>query len=430
MKIQSLIILIVVSAFLHFWRLDVPREVVFDEVHYGKFINAYCCTHQRIFDVHPPFPKILMAMTSKVFGLSGKFSFEKIGLPLGDEPVFWLRFWPALTGTFLPLLIYLTLMALQVSQTSAFFLSLCLCFENATLVQTRFMLLDGFLLLGVLGCLWCFIELRRAILSTHARQFSIGYVVGAAIFAAIACQTKFTGIVTLLLPLSLWGISLKQWGTILSIFLPLVFAGYYVPWMLHFKLLTLPGFGDAFYKVTNDFFTDFVRLHQEMVRASTNIATPHPDASPWWSWPIMKTPPFFWTTPSRYIYLIGNPVLWWGSFVGLLAIVGHALFSLLRKTRTFDCRLWWLLLLYLAGFAPLAPFKRPLFLYLYFPSLWILIMTLAVWLETIGVLPKYRVLLLGATLIGFLVVSPLTYGFPVSHGYLRFLYFRPEFFLR
>ncbi|MBI3421301.1 MAG: phospholipid carrier-dependent glycosyltransferase, partial [Candidatus Sungbacteria bacterium] len=39
---------------LHFTALDYPRQVVFDEVHFGKFVNAYCCTKERFFDIHPP----------------------------------------------------------------------------------------------------------------------------------------------------------------------------------------------------------------------------------------------------------------------------------------------------------------------------------------------------------------------------------------
>jgi dolichyl-phosphate-mannose--protein O-mannosyl transferase len=34
---------------------------VFDEVTFGKFVQAYCCTGERFFDIHPPHGKLLIA---------------------------------------------------------------------------------------------------------------------------------------------------------------------------------------------------------------------------------------------------------------------------------------------------------------------------------------------------------------------------------
>jgi len=45
--------LLLVGFVLHFFRLDQPASVVFDEVHFGGFADAYCCTGEYFFDVHP-----------------------------------------------------------------------------------------------------------------------------------------------------------------------------------------------------------------------------------------------------------------------------------------------------------------------------------------------------------------------------------------
>ena len=41
------------SLFLHFVAIDYPKEAVFDEVHFGKFVSGYL-TGQYFFDIHPP----------------------------------------------------------------------------------------------------------------------------------------------------------------------------------------------------------------------------------------------------------------------------------------------------------------------------------------------------------------------------------------
>jgi hypothetical protein len=79
--------------------LSSPRQVVFDEVTFGKFVQAYCCTGERFFDIHPPIGKLLIAAAAKLGGLSSSFQFETIGQSYGTEPVWALRLVPALMGT-------------------------------------------------------------------------------------------------------------------------------------------------------------------------------------------------------------------------------------------------------------------------------------------------------------------------------------------
>ena len=73
--------LAIAGALTHFIGLGYPRQVVFDEATFGKYVAAYCCTGERIFDVHPPHGKLLIAAAAKIGGFDGRFSFERIGLP-------------------------------------------------------------------------------------------------------------------------------------------------------------------------------------------------------------------------------------------------------------------------------------------------------------------------------------------------------------
>ena len=63
-----------------FYGLSWPREVVFDEVHFGKFVSSYI-TGRYYFDIHPPLGKLLIAAAAWYSGYDGRQPFERIGEP-------------------------------------------------------------------------------------------------------------------------------------------------------------------------------------------------------------------------------------------------------------------------------------------------------------------------------------------------------------
>ncbi|MEK7120422.1 MAG: phospholipid carrier-dependent glycosyltransferase, partial [Patescibacteria group bacterium] len=51
LKVGGFIILILVISFvLHFWNLEQPHEIVFDELYFGSFVNNYF-NHTQSFDI-------------------------------------------------------------------------------------------------------------------------------------------------------------------------------------------------------------------------------------------------------------------------------------------------------------------------------------------------------------------------------------------
>ncbi|XP_031553269.1 dolichyl-phosphate-mannose--protein mannosyltransferase 4-like [Actinia tenebrosa] len=60
------------------WQLTIPKYVVFDEVHFGKFTNFFM-QNKFFFDVHPPLGKLTFAITAYLSGYDGSFSFDEIG---------------------------------------------------------------------------------------------------------------------------------------------------------------------------------------------------------------------------------------------------------------------------------------------------------------------------------------------------------------
>lgn len=52
-------------------RLGAPDSVVFDEYHFGRFLNNYL-TGNYLFDIHPPLGKLTMAAWGYVMCVAGR----------------------------------------------------------------------------------------------------------------------------------------------------------------------------------------------------------------------------------------------------------------------------------------------------------------------------------------------------------------------
>ena len=408
--------------------------MVFDEVHWGKFVSAYCCTHERVFDVHPPHGKLLLTVGAVLGGYGGAQSFESIGLPYDNHPVFFLRLIPALCGIAIPMLFFYLLRGAGGSLAIAWIGGVLLALDNALILETRTMLFDGVLLAASLGAFVCLWAIERA--SSSARAW--GWTLGCGMLAGLAVGTKFTGLAVPALA-GLW-LAHRWWtsrasparGLILGQGLVMAIAGvavYLAGWFIHFSLLTQPGPADAFHPTTGRFFEDLRVAHRTMIDANANMVATHPDASHPLTWPIMTVPPYFWSGDQGAVeYLIGNPVVWWGSSVVLLVLLVQFGLSLAGQVkplaRPARSRLWWLLTAYALSYLPFFRVTRILFLYHYFTPLILALACGLIWLDQIGWtrseggrqrLSYYGVM--AAAVVGFLLMSPMTYGYSAgSYG--------------
>ncbi|BGP33280.1 Dolichyl-phosphate-mannose--protein mannosyltransferase 1 [Rhodotorula toruloides] len=132
---------ILLGSVVRLWKIGRPSSVVFDEVHFGGYIQS------RFFmDVHPPLAKLLITLVAFVSGFKGgSFDFKDIGREYGREnvPYIAMRLLPATLGLALIPLAYLTLRALQLRPATALLGSLFIMFENGLITQSRFILLDS-----------------------------------------------------------------------------------------------------------------------------------------------------------------------------------------------------------------------------------------------------------------------------------------------
>ncbi len=415
--------------------LSYPPQVIFDEVHFGKFVTAYCCTHERFFDIHPPHAKLLTAGIAWMGGYRGGFSFENIGQDYGATPIVPLRTTAALAGAILPLLVYVLLRQAGVSVEISFLGGAAILLDNAFVLQSRVIALDTVLLATTFGSLICW-------LSAESRQGKqqLWYLVGSGILAGIALGTKFTGLSALAMLGVLTLIHMITGRSVQNAFswakrgllvlgvASVVYAG---GWVLHYTLLTQPGSGDVWQIPTGNMVEDIVSMHKIMFNANYNLTATHPYSSKWWTWPIMQRPVFYWQgQEGAKLYLLGNPVVWWGASILFLCGVIWQTLQFFARGKIEWGKEWIFLLGYVIAFAPFIRVPRALFLYHYMTPLIFSLLFGLTWFHNKMKDSSYSwqqwiPVTMAVIIVGFVLFSPLTYGFPQA-DWLALLYWFPS----
>ena len=113
-------------------------QVVFDEYHFGKFVNGYI-TGEYFFDIHPPFGKLLLSLVAWLGGYDGSQSWDKIGVDIpASVNLLALRGAPALQGALLVPLMFATARALGISTPGALLAACGVLLDGCFLVESRF----------------------------------------------------------------------------------------------------------------------------------------------------------------------------------------------------------------------------------------------------------------------------------------------------
>jgi dolichyl-phosphate-mannose-protein mannosyltransferase len=330
--------------------------------------------------------------------------------------------------------------------------------DNALLVESRFTLMDSMLLLFGVSAVTVALAARG-----RTGRASTALLTASAVLAGCAAATKLTGLTALALVGVIWLAEIVRqrpaWRTVLgqaAILAVVPFVVYAGAFAVHFSMLHQSGKaanganydaymsqkfqstlkGDPLYRpdVHLSYWEKFTELNGVMQRSQTSLDSgSHPYASKWTSWPIMKRGVYLYLGPAgngkaRYIYTLGNPIVWWGVILGALAIlIGAAV-----RPKRFAPMRWPLAFLgfaWLVNYLPFALIHRPMFLYHYFYGLVYSIAFVAIGLGALtgwsdeGEQPwtfgsKRSAVaywgLLGAALLGFLYFAPITYGIPLS----------------
>jgi dolichyl-phosphate-mannose-protein mannosyltransferase len=448
----ELIALIVTAIATRFWNLFFPNSVVFDEVYFKAFAAHYL-DHRYYFDIHPPLGKLLLAGYAHLSGLTPTAVLN--GTAVG------LRVLPALAGAMLVPTVWAILRRLGATRAFAFIGAFAVLLDNALLVESRYILMDSMLLLSGLGAVYLYLVARD-----HRDSWRWLWLALAAASAGVSASIKWTGLNALAIIILLWlwdqparkGARLvKRLGEI-ALILAIPVTIYLTVFWLHFALLPHSGEGDAFMSqrfqstlvgsayynphIKLGFWQKFIELNVEMYHANQTLTATHPYGSHWFSWPLELRPVYYWEGSELAnghqgnIYLLGNPVIWWGLWVALATGLAVAF---TRRTRLRPETVAALAMAAAAYFINLLPFvdiTRVMFLYHYFFSfLFSIIFVVMLWNDLAtdrnGLQlqrPDQRQIYIGvlaAIVLGFLFFAPLSYGWSLSpyglqsHEWLR-----------
>ncbi|OAP63876.1 hypothetical protein AYL99_03103 [Fonsecaea erecta] len=145
-----------------FFGISHPNEVVFDEVHFGKFASYYL-QRTYFFDVHPPFGKLLFAFVGWLVGYDGHFLFDNIGESYitNNVPYLAFRALPAFLGALTVVVVYLIMWESGYSLPACVLAAGLVLFDNSHVGQTRLILLDATLVFFVSLSIYCYVRFYK-----------------------------------------------------------------------------------------------------------------------------------------------------------------------------------------------------------------------------------------------------------------------------
>ncbi|CCE91622.1 dolichyl-phosphate-mannose-protein mannosyltransferase TDEL_0D00380 [Torulaspora delbrueckii] len=246
-----------------FYLLWYPKEVVFDEVHFGKFASYYL-ERAFFFDVHPPFAKMMIAFIGWLVGYDGEFKFDDIGDSYEQNPAPYLayRSFNALLGTLTIPVMFNTLKELNFKAVTCAFASLLVAIDNAHVTETRLILLDAILIFAIALTVYCYVRFYKAQLRAPFSWSWYGWLYATGMSLSFVISTKYVGVLTYatigtMVAINLWqltdvraGLSLKKlFSHVFKRLNGLILAPFvvYLFWFwIHFAILIKSGTGDAF----------------------------------------------------------------------------------------------------------------------------------------------------------------------------------------
>lgn len=128
-------LLFLLALLTRLYKITQPFNVVFDELHYGKYVSLYM-KGIFFFDQHPPLGKQLIAGVAHLVNYKGNFTFTKIGNEYNETvPIGWLRLIPAICGSLLAPCAYKVLLQLKIHRSAAIIGGLLFIFGITNSVQ-------------------------------------------------------------------------------------------------------------------------------------------------------------------------------------------------------------------------------------------------------------------------------------------------------
>ncbi|KAM0718739.1 hypothetical protein Q7P37_005810 [Cladosporium fusiforme] len=261
----ALAVITILAFITRFWGISHPNQVVFDEVHFGKFASYYL-QRTYFFDVHPPFGKLLFAFAGWLVGYDGSFLFENIGdsYITNRVPYVAYRSMPAMMGSLTVSTVFWIMWESGYSLPACIVAASVVLFDNAHIGQTRLILLDATLVLFMALSVLCYIRFYKLRHAPFGRKWW-KWLLLTGICMSCVISTKYVGAFTFFsigvpVIIDLWELldinrkqgplSIPDFGKHLTAriigFILVPFLMYLFWFQVHFTILSRSGPGDDF----------------------------------------------------------------------------------------------------------------------------------------------------------------------------------------
>jgi dolichyl-phosphate-mannose-protein mannosyltransferase len=344
---------IVVAAVLRFWRLGSPSEPVYDETKVLTQAQSFLHGWRPPYSSHPPFGKLVVALSVRLFG---------------DSPWGW-RGADALIGTALVPITYLLARRLFRSRLAASIAAGLLLCEGMFLIASRLAMIN---IVYITTGAWAYLVLWRFVQDPRPRMRRIELVAMGLLLGLCVSTKAAISEVAVLLALSVVAFTLADPVPTLSFSSLTNFATRKViggcGLVLGLVLLVYLSVFIVFDWVVWHGIGGFVAYHQHVIQHNLDFPASFPNASPFWSWPLLLRPYAYWTKNPlngtvEVLWCGGNPLLWW-------AIIPAVLIAGVRGYTHKSMPWMFVTAGYIANIAMWIPIRRYLFIYSYMPALY------------------------------------------------------------
>lgn len=410
--------------------LGYPESYVFEESQVSLMIRYYH-TGEYFYDVQPPLVKLLITLISEFSGCQD-FEFENYGRNgINDtisEGFIFLRVIPCIISAFCPVLLYCSLRVCSVSFVSSLTASIMLIFDTSSVVQGRFLIVDG--IFHFFTCLHIFFFLLLHIKGSTFFALLTGISLG----AATASKMNAYGLVFLVIISEIIWIMNRKPAikraivSTLSILLP-TFIIWFLSWVLHFSILRFKNHNLLYSNIESGYILTsrdtpeseyygkrlieshlipfVIRSIYQSYRLFLRNSFPDIWESNPLYWPIVfdKFVLFYYQSESRQIICVGNLVTNWVVLFGILVTI----FFLI--TRNIDKYNMIFLTGWLISYIPLLLLGRRMMSYNYTVPLIFAILNFSVLIDRMNIPILFEFLLSIIIIMYFFYYAPWIYGF-------------------
>ncbi len=415
----------------------------FDEIYHARtayeLLNGY--RSDRILEwSHPHLGKLIIALGIKLFGMT----------PFG-----W-RFSGALFGVLMLPVMYLLVKLLTKKTPLAAAAMGLLALDSMHFTQTRIATIDTYPVFFImLMYLFMFMYFKMNMHTDKLYKTFIPLGLSGLMFA-FACASKWTGIyagagLAVIFFISVyrrfkeylanretnpeavrgfWRKLILTLAFCVAFFIAVPLLVYYFSYYWHFRT----SGGLSLDKVW--------QLQQQMYGYHTNLVDTHFFRSPWYEWPLIVKPMWYYSSDIQYlgygtvssISAMGNPAVWWTGLAALIVCI-----LLLAFDRKWDDTLMLTVIGFMSQFLPWVLVPRSTYIYHYFASVIFIIICIALVLGKVSRLNRQAARYAGITLLIlaaglFAMFYPLESGLPCAYSYalnlrwFKWYNFEPQYF--